>query len=196
YARLADAGLATQQSNLTLAALGLLPQAVQPVQLILPADKPRKLLRMDGGETAFGHAFPQDPPRHHRLGKSLEFERFQTLAREHIAEQPQGAGGYDRRGGGCHALPASGPAPRPSDDRLLLRRLIAAGVADDDHAGCNSNPHLQRLPGRKQELTDLRHEIEPNPHGAFSIVFVRLGVAEIDEESVAHVSGDIPAHPS
>src|SRR5262245_38955734 len=89
YARLADAGLATQQSNLTLAALGLLPQAVQPVQLILPADKPRKLLRMDGGETAFGHAFPQDPPRHHRLGKSLEFERFQTLAREHIAEQPQ-----------------------------------------------------------------------------------------------------------
>src|SRR5262249_12957988 len=28
------------------------------------------------------------------------------------------------------------------------------------------------------------------------IVLVRLGVAEIDEESVAHVSGDIPAHPS
>src|SRR5262249_61091604 len=112
YARLADAGLATQQSNLTLAALGLLPQAVQPVQLILPADKPRKLLRMDGGETAFGHAFPQDPPRHHRLGKSLEFERFQTLARENIAEQPQGAGGYDRRVGGCPALQAMGPGRR------------------------------------------------------------------------------------
>src|SRR5262249_37735663 len=47
-----------------------------------------------------------------------------------------------------------------------------------------------------QELTDLRHEIEPNPHGAFGIVLMRLGVAEIDEESVAHVSGDIPAHPS
>src|SRR5262249_42289973 len=172
YARLADAGLATQQSNLTLAALGLLPQAVQAVQLILPADKPRKFLRMDGGETAFGHAFPQDPPRHHRLAKSLEIERFQTLAHEHIAEQPQGAGGYERRVGGRHALQTSGQIRSPSDDHLLLRPLLADGVTDDDHAGRNSNPHLQRLPGRKQELTDLRHEIEPNPHGAFSVVLV------------------------
>ena len=93
-------------------------------------------------------------------------------------------------------MQASGEVRSLSDDHLLLRGLFADGVTDDDHAGCNSNPHLQRLPGRKQELTDLRHEIEPNPHGAFSIVLVRLGVAEIDEESVAHVSGDIPAHPS
>src|SRR5262249_18343123 len=62
--------------------------------------------------------------------------------------------------------------------------------------GCNSNPHLQRLPGRKQELTDFRHEIEPNPHSAFSIVLVSLGVAKIDKESVAHETGDMPAHPS
>src|SRR5262249_17981315 len=95
-------------SNLTLAALGLLPQAVQPVQLILPADKPRKLLRMDGGETPSGHAFPQAPPRHHPLGESLDIERFQTLAHVHIAEQPQRAGGYECRVGGRHALQASG----------------------------------------------------------------------------------------
>src|SRR5262249_31103760 len=67
---------------------------------------------------------------------------------------------------------------------------------DDHHAGCQSNPHLQRLPGRKQELTDLRHEIEPNPHGAFSIVLVRLGIAKVDKESVAHESCDMPAHLS
>ena len=118
------------------------------------------------------------------------------LAHEHIAEQPQGAGGYDRRVGGCHALQASGQVRSLSDDHLLLRQLLADGVTDDDHAGCNSNPHLQRLPGREQELTDLRHEIKPSPHGAFSIVLVRLGVAEIDKESVAHESGDIPAHLS
>src|SRR5262249_24210848 len=53
-----------------------------------------------------------------------------------------------------------------------------------------------RLPGRKQELNDLRHEIEPNPHGAFSIVLVRLGIAKVDKESVAHESGDMPAHLS
>jgi len=93
-------------------------------------------------------------------------------------------------------LQASRQVRSLSDDHLLLRRLLADGVTDDDHAGCNSNPHLQGLPGRKQELADLRHEIEPNPHGAFSIVLVRLRVAEIGEESVAHVSGDIPAHPS
>jgi hypothetical protein len=93
-------------------------------------------------------------------------------------------------------LQASGQVRSLSDDHLLLRRLLADGVTDDDHAGCNSNPHLQRLPGRKQELTDLRHEIEPNPHGAFSIVLVRLGVAKVDKESVAHEAGHMPAHPS
>ena len=120
---------------------------MQLLQLILPTDKPRKLLRMDRGETALGHSFPQDPPRHHRLGKSLEFERSQLLAHEHIAEQPQGAGSYDRAVGGSHTLQASGQVRSLSDDHLLLHRLLADGIADDDHPGCNSNPHLQRFPG-------------------------------------------------
>ncbi len=83
-----------------------------------------------------------------------------------------------------------------SDDHLLLRQLLADGVTDDDQAGRYPNPHLQQVPGREQELTDLRHEVKPGSHRAFSIVLVRLGVTEIGEESVAHESGDVPAHLS
>ena len=152
------------------------------MQLILPADKPRKRLRTDRGETALDHSFPQDPPRHYRLGKSFEFKRPQLLAHEHIAEQPQGAGSHDCSVGDCHALQASGEVRSLSDDHLLLRQLLADGVTNDDQARCDSNPHLQQIPGREQKLTDLRHEIQPSPHSAFGIVLVRLGVTEIDEE--------------
>ena len=104
YPRLADAGLATQQNNLTFAALGAFPQAVQLAQLVLPSDEPRKLLRTDRSEAAFAHSFTQDPPRSHWLGKSLEVERSKLLTHEHIAQQSLGASGHDRRVGGCHAL--------------------------------------------------------------------------------------------
>src|SRR5262249_28663232 len=99
-------GLARQQSDLTLAALDPLPQAVQLMKLILPADKACKIRRMDGGEATFGHSFPQDPPRHYRLGEPLEFEWSHLFAHEHIAKQSQGAAGYDGGAGGRHALQA------------------------------------------------------------------------------------------
>src|SRR5262245_46204299 len=151
---------------------------------------------MHRGETTLGHSFPQDPPRHHRLGESLQFERSQLLAHEYIAKQPQSAGGYECSVRGCHTLQATGQVRSLSDDHLLLRRLLPDGVTHDDHAGCNSDAHLQRFAGREQELTDLRHEIKPDPHGAFSIVLMRLWVAEVGKESVAHESGDISAHLS
>src|SRR5262249_955354 len=49
---------------------------------------------------------------------------------------------------------------------------------------------------RKQELIDLCDEIEPGPDGAFSIILVRLRIAEIGKEPVSHESGDVPAHVS
>src|SRR5262245_22889083 len=151
---------------------------------------------MHRGETTLGHSFPQNPPSHHRLSESLEFERSQLLANKYIAKQPQSACGYECGVRGCHTLQATGQVGSPSDDHLLLRRLLADGVTHDDHAGCNSDAHLQRLAGREQELTDLRHEIKPGPHSAFSIVLMGLWVAEIGKEAVAHESGDISTHLS
>ena len=37
---------------------------------------------------------------------------------------------------------------------------------------------------------------QASPHGASSIVLVRLRIAEIGKEPVAHESGDVPAHVS
>jgi len=149
---------------------------------------------MESGKATFRRSFPQNSPRHHRLGKSLEFERSEVFAHEHIAEQPKRAGGDDRGVRGYHALQASGEVRSPPDDDLLLCRILSDSIPGDDHARCNSNPHLQRLSIWEQKLAHLCHELEAGPNGPFSIVLVRLRVAEIHKKTVAHEAGDVPAH--
>src|SRR5262249_62151134 len=105
-------------------------------------------------------------------------------------------GGYHCGVGSGPALQAGSQVRGPSDDRLLLRRLLADNVPNHDHASRNSNSRLQRLAARKQELTDLCHEIESGPHGTFSIVLVRLGITKIDEDAITHEPGDMSAHLS
>jgi hypothetical protein len=41
-------------------------------------------------------------------------------------------------------------------------------------------------------LSDGLHNPHPGPHRALRVVFVRLRVAEIDEQAIAEVLGDIP----
>src|SRR5262249_60390512 len=119
------------------------------------------------------------------LGTPLEFERPAVLAQEDVAEQPKRAGGDDRGVRGCHALQASGEVRSLPDDDLLLCRILPDSIPGDDHARCNSNPHLQRLSIWEQELAHLGHELKAGPNGPLSIVLVRSRAAEIDKESVA-----------
>ena len=48
-----------------------------------------------------------------------------------------------------------------------------------------------RLPGAVFSPHGL-HEPEPGPHGALGIVFMRLGIAKIDQQPIAQVLGDMP----
>ena len=146
YARLADAGLATQQSDLTVAALGPLPQVVQLMQFILPADKPRQLLRTDGSETALDHPFPQNPPGRHRLRKSFQFERSQLLAHEHVAQQACVCWRRRRRCSGPPRFASRAARFGVSPTTICSCAILTDGVTDNDQAGRNPNPHLRAVP--------------------------------------------------
>ena len=57
--------------------------------------------------------------------------------------------------------------------------------------------HLQRNAGGGRELLgQCLDQGKPRPHSALGVVLVSLGIAEIDQDAVAHVLGDEPAKPS
>ena len=45
---------------------------------------------------------------------------------------------------------------------------------------------------RRIELTQGLDDPEPGPHGPLGVIFVRQGVAEVDEQAIAQILGDMP----
>src|SRR4029077_2049072 len=70
----------------------------------------------------------------------------------------------------------------------FLRRAGADQIADDDEAGGDADPHVQRL--LCGEPADRLDDREPGAGRALGIVLMRLGIAEIDQHAVAHIFGD------
>src|SRR5262249_22110912 len=80
-----------------------------------------------------------------------------------------------------------------SDGGLLLRQALANGFADHDGPCRDGDSDLQGLARRQDELSNLCHQVQACPHGAFSLILMGLRVAEINKHSVAHVFGDVAA---
>src|SRR5262249_12055441 len=72
-------------------------------------------------------------------------------------------------------------------------------VANNDEPGGDADAHLQLVPGRppaqggrsgdggRAEPSDCRNDIEAGAHGTLGIIFVRAGVAKVDEHAITHV---------
>jgi hypothetical protein len=85
-------------------------------------------------------------------------------------------------------LQASRQVRRLADDAALLRRAGADQVTDHDKSRGDAEPRLQSL--GKVEAGDRRYDRKPGPHRPLGVVFMRLGVAEINQDPVAHIFGD------
>jgi len=68
---------------------------------------------------------------------------------------------------------------------LLLRSTPSDEVADHHHSGCNADTRLEG--GVRLQVADRRDQFEPCAYGLLGVVFVRLRVSEIDEDTIAHV---------
>ena len=87
-----------------------------------------------------------------------------------------------------------GEVRRFTDDRLLLRRAFADQIADDHQPGGDPDAGL-KLDGFDIEATDRVDDAQPRPDRPLGIVLMRARIAEIDQDTVAHVLGDKPIEP-
>jgi hypothetical protein len=77
-----------------------------------------------------------------------------------------------------------------ADDRLLLSGARADEIADHDEPGSDADADSQGNAGDRIQFRRRFDQRKPGLHGAFGVVFVRLGIAEIGQDPVAHIFGD------
>jgi hypothetical protein len=112
----------------------------------------------------------------------------EILDLEQGADLSPGAVGNDQAARPGRRLQTGGEVWSFADHAALLRSTLADQIADHDEAGGDANPHVQGL--LCDEPADRVDDREPGAHRALGIVLMRLGIAEIDQDSVAHILGD------
>ena len=189
-ARLADAGLAGEQHDPALAALGLLPTAQQQFHLLLAANERRQRARAPRLEPAHAGRLAVHLPRLHGLRQPVHRDGAEGAAVEHPPHQPPRAGGDHHRAGRRRGL-----QPRRKTGRLADRdtQLCVAGrrlLADDDQARGDADTRLKRHGGRDLQRADSVENGKAGAHGALGIMLIGRRVTEIDEHAIAQVLGD------
>ena len=133
-------------------------------------------------------------PRGHRRAEALDLDGAEIAAFEKIAEQPPGTRSDDDRLRFGQGLEPGGEVWCFTDNRWLLGRAFANKIADDHQPGGNADAGL-RLDRLDIESADPVDDCEPRPHRALGIVLVRLRVAEIGQNAIAHIPGDKAIEP-
>src|SRR5262249_17675142 len=182
---LADPRLAGDQPDLPSAPPGEAWALQQEVELVLAADEIGQTRRADRLEAALGSRHALDHPRRDRLGNTLDLVLAEVAQTEQIAEQPARGCGNDDRSGLGQGLKAGSKVRRFADHAMLAQRPLAAEVADHHHAARDADANRERFRGARLEPPNRGNDIEPRPHGSLGIVFVRAGIAEIGQYSVA-----------
>ena len=123
-----------------------------------------------------------------RFGKPGERPHPKIFDLEQLADLPSGAIGDDERARLGKSLQPGRKVGCLPDDATLLRRTGSNQIADHDEAAGDPEPCVQRL-GRS-EANDRVDDGEPGTDRSFRVILVRLGIAEIDQHTVAHVLGN------
>ena len=78
---------------------------------------------------------------------------------------------------------------RITEDAALLRLGGTQQIADHHDPGREPHAHVQRRAGGGLQRRRSLDDGEPRPHGLLSVMLVRLRIAEIGEDPVAHIFG-------
>ena len=186
--RLPDSRLAEDDDVLPLAVLRPLPAIDERRQLDVAADEARQASRRDI-EPAAHPARLHDAVERHRLAHALQHLRPAVLDHEHPGDQALRRGGDHHRVGLGRALHAR------RDVRRLAEDLAAVG--DHHRPGVHADAHGQARPVAGGEGgVERRHRVDDRQAGAdrpFRVVLARRGPAEVDEQPIAEVLGDVAA---
>src|SRR5215472_716382 len=188
-ARFADAGLAGDQHNAPLAGLGLLPSAQKQVDLLVATDKGCSS-RAQRFEAAIDGADAGYLPDLHRTVEALEGQGTKRGVFEEVTEEAAGIAVDHHRVRCGQRLKSRRKVGGLADHFRFVRWVISYKIADNHKTSGDADPHLQS--GSRSGVGPRfgANQYQSRAHRALSIVLMRLGVAEIGENPVAHISGD------
>ena len=189
-ARLADAGLAGEQHDPTLADLGLIPTAQQQLDLLLPANERGQRARAPRLEPADAGRLAAHLPRLHRLRQPLHLVGTERAAVEHPPHQPPRAGRNDDLARRCRGLQPRRQVWRLADRNTLPRVAGPQLLADDNQPGGDADARLKGHVGSGLQRADRVEDGKAGAHGLLGVMLMSRRVAEIDEHAIAQVLGD------
>ena len=196
-ARLADPGLAPQQHRPAGAGQHAFPGLLQPREIGQPVDE-----GVGAGEAPALAAALGLPP--HQEGGAGLAEALQRLRAQvpHLEDRGQpgpGLAGDDDPAGRCQGLEPRREVGGGADGHAVARRVaMAQQVADHHLPRGDPGPGAQRLLPRRQvrqrhaQPPHRLHGLQRRADGAFRIVLMRGGKAEIGEHAVAQELRDAP----
>ncbi len=120
--------------------------------------------------------------------------RSEVFEIEQLADLLPSVGGNHQAGWCSERLQPRGEIGRLTDDRLLLRGALADQIADDHQPGGDSDPRLE-IGGLNNEATHSVDRAQCGPDRSFSVVLMGAWIAEIDENTIAHILGDETIEP-
>ena len=185
-ARLSNPRFPDDENVLTLAVLRPFPMIDQRRQLGFAADKARQPPRRDVEPAAYPARLHHAVQRH-RLAHALERLRTAVLDYEHPRNQSLSRG-RDRHGVGL------GRALHTRSDVGRLAEDLAA-IGNHHRPGVDANPYLQTRPIIGGEFcVEWHHRVDdckPGANRALGVVLARGGPAEVDEQPIAKILGDV-----
>ena len=130
-----------------------------------------------------------DMEREDRIIEALDLLRFQRLQFEAPFHQFSCRFSNDHATRRCHTLEPRCEVRRFAHYRPFRRRSLSDDVTDHHQAGGYTDARLQAQIRLGVEHGYRGGDIEPRPHGAFGVVLVGPGIAEVGENAIAHVAG-------
>ena len=169
------------------------PAGEERIELLLAADEGIETRDRAGVEAALRRAFAEQAVDRDWRGKALEDDVAPLLIFEHPPAKSSRGFRDDDLARPRDTLQPGREIERLADDRLLHRDSGGAELADHHHQPRrDADPNAQRLPVGRAQLTDLGDDVQRRARCALRVVLARSGIAEMGEDAVAPIAGDIP----
>ena len=190
---LADTGLTGRKHELPQAFAHQRPAAQKPIHLGLAPDEGRRRARGEAASASAGQTGRQHTIELDGLIDALQPVGAAILDGEQTRYDPMHVRRDDHGVGVRGALHARGDVGRVAEHVCLL----AAAFGDDDRAAVYAHPDLEPdLMLHGEARVERFHRLEdrqPGAHRALGRVLAGLRVAEINDQTVAEIFGDMPA---
>jgi hypothetical protein len=186
----ANAGFPTEEHHLSKPRLTLLPASQEKPEFLLTPYQERQPGRGRLSPVTRRLPMAEDAEDSHGLCHAFELMYPYILQSERAVEQARRHSTQHHRIRGCQALEARRNVGGIAQGELFLACPTADGANDHDpgvqaQADRHTHPVLQHQTGI-QRCHDV-HNGQPGAHCPLGGIFVRLGIAKVDEQAIARV---------